>query len=229
MVHSGPRDLGDVHQAVHPVEVDECAEVHDVRNLALDDIARLESVENLLALLLALVLEDSAAREDDIGAGAVDLDHLAAQRLAEELVEILDAPDVDQRRRQKAADAEIEDQAALDDLDHPALDRLARFRLLLDRLPRELEAGALLGEDEPALGVLFRQDERVDLFADPNLVLGVDGAPDRELRDRDHALGLVADVDEHLVFVDSDNGPVHDLALVDRREGGLVVRDQLAL
>src|SRR6185503_11828602 len=54
-------------------------------------------------------------------------------------------------------------------------------------------------------------------------------APDRELGDRDHALRLVADVDEHLVLVDPDDRAVDDLPLVDRREGGVVVRDALAV
>ena len=61
VVHVRPRELGDVDQAVHAVEVDERAEVDDVRDLALDDVAGLETVENLLALLLALVLEHRAA------------------------------------------------------------------------------------------------------------------------------------------------------------------------
>src|SRR4029450_3208874 len=185
-----PRDLGDVDQAVHAVEVDEGAEVDDVRDLALDDIARLKPVEDLLALLLALVLEDGAARQHDIVARAVELDHLAAQRLPEKLVKVLAAANVDQRGRKEAAHAEVEDEPALDDLDHPALNCLARLRLLLDRLPCELEAGAFLGEDQPALGILLRQHERVDLLADPHLVLGVDGAPDRALRDWDHALSI---------------------------------------
>ena len=56
-----PRELGDVDQAVDAVEVDERAEVDDVRDLALDDQARLQAVEDLLALLLALLLEHRAA------------------------------------------------------------------------------------------------------------------------------------------------------------------------
>ena len=151
MVDVRPRELGDVDQAVHAVEVDEGAEVDDVRDLALDDVAGLEPVEDLLPLLLALLLEHGAAREHDVVARAVELDHLAAQLLAEELVEVLDAADVDERRRQEAADAEVEDQAALDDLDHAAVDRLAGLGGALDVLPGELEAGALLREDQPAL------------------------------------------------------------------------------
>jgi hypothetical protein len=40
MVHVAPRELRDVNQAVHPVEIDERAEVDDVRDLALDDVSR---------------------------------------------------------------------------------------------------------------------------------------------------------------------------------------------
>src|SRR6185437_2329999 len=171
-------------------------------NLSLDNVARVEPVEDRLTHLLALVLEDGATREYDVVPRAVELDHLAAELLAHELVEVLHAADVDERRRQEAANAQVEDETALDDLDHPAVDGLARLGRALDRLPGHLEAGALLGEDQPALGVLLRQDERVDLVADADLVRRVDRAPDRELGDRDHAFGLVADVDQHLVLVD---------------------------
>ena len=182
-----------------------------------------------LAHLLALVLENGAAGEHDVVARAVELDHLAAELLARELVEILNAADVDERRRQEAADAEVEDQAALDDLDHPAVDGLPALGSSLDRLPGELEARTLLGEDEPALGVLLRHHERVDLLAQRDLVRRVDRAPDRQLGDRDHTLGLVPDVDEHLVLVDAHDRAVHDLALVDGREGCVVVGNQLPI
>src|SRR5262245_9674834 len=229
VVDVAPRELGDVDQAVHAVEVDERAEVDDVRDLAFDDVARREPVEDRLAHLLALVLEHRAPREDDVVPRPVELDHLGAQLLAEELVEILDAADVDQRRWQEAADAEVEDQTALDDFDHLAGHGLAALGGSLDRLPRDFEARALLGQDEPAVGVLLCQDERVDLVAELDFVLGVHGAPDRQLRDRDHTLGLVADVDQDLVLVDADDLAVHDLALVDRREGRFVVRNLLSV
>ena len=120
--------------------------------------------EDLLADLLALLLEDGAAREDDVVARAVELDDLALDRLAEELVEVLDAADVDQRGGQEAAHAEVDDQAALDDLDDGALDGLAGLGGGLDPAPGLLEAGALLGQDEAAVLVLLGEDERVDLL-----------------------------------------------------------------
>src|ERR1019366_3763329 len=117
--------VGDVDQPVDPVEVDERAEVDDVGDLALDDQARGEAVEDLLADLLALLLEHRAPRQHDVVAGAVQLDHLALDLRAHVLVEVWHATDVDQRRGQEAAHAEIDDQTALDDLDDGALDGLA--------------------------------------------------------------------------------------------------------
>ena len=216
-------------QAVHAVEVDERAEVDDVGDLTVDDVARIESVEDRLTHLLALVLEDSAAREDDVVARPVELYHLAAELLARELFEILHPANVDERRRQESAHPEIEDETALDDLDHATVDRLAALRCRFDRLPGELEAGALLGQDQTPFGVFLLHHERVDLLAQGDLVGRVDRAPDRELGDRDHTLGFVADVDEHLVLVDAHDRAVDDLPLVDRRERRVVVRNQLSV
>src|SRR5258708_21542154 len=94
MVDVAPRQLGDVDQPVHAVEVDEGAEVDDVRDGSLDDVARVEPVEDRLAHLLALVLEDGAAGEHDLVPGAVELYHLPAKLLADELVQILHSANV---------------------------------------------------------------------------------------------------------------------------------------
>ena len=60
VVDVAPGQLGDVDQAVDPVEVHEGAELHDVGDDALHDLARLELVEDLLAHLAPLVLEHRA-------------------------------------------------------------------------------------------------------------------------------------------------------------------------
>src|SRR6266576_527378 len=49
------------------------------------------------------------------------------------------AADVDERRRQEAADAEVQNQTTLDDLDHAAVDRLAGLGCAFDVLPGQLE------------------------------------------------------------------------------------------
>src|SRR4029077_13744989 len=89
MVDVTPRELGDVDQAVHPVEVDEGAEVDDVGDRPFHDVAWVEAVEDPLPLLLALLFEHGAARKNDVVARAVELDDLALELLAKELVEVL--------------------------------------------------------------------------------------------------------------------------------------------
>ena len=124
---------------------------------------------------------------------------------------------------------EVDDETALDDLDHLALDRLAGCRRLFDPAPGTLEAGALLGQDQAAVLVLFREDEGIDLLAELNLVGRIHRAPDRQLADRDDALGLVADVDQHLVLVDPHDFARDDITLLEGLYGGVVIRDELAV
>jgi hypothetical protein len=224
-----PRQLGDVDEAVDAVEVDERAEVDDVRDLALDDEPRLEAVEDLLALLLALLLEDRAAAQDHVVARAVELDDLRLDLRAHVLVQVGHAADVDQRGGQEAAHAEVDDETALDHLDDRALDGLPALGRRLDAPPRLLEAGALLGHDEAAVLVLLGEDQRVDLLAELDLVVRVDVLADRQLVGGDDPLALVADVDQHLVVVDAHDTAGDDVALLERGERGVVVRDDLAV
>ena len=224
-----PGELGDVDQAVDALQVHEGAEVDDVGDLALDHLAGLQAAQDLLADLLALLLQDRAAREHDVVAAAVELDHLALELGAHELVEVLDAADVDQRGGQEAAHAEVEDEAALDDLDHGALDRLAGLGGALDPAPGLLEAGALLGEDQAPFLVLLGEDERVHLLAQLDLVGGIHRLADRELVGGDDALGLEADVHQHLVLVDADDLAADHVALLEGVDRRGVVGDELAV
>jgi len=222
-----PRQLGDVDEAVDAVEVDERAEVDDVRDGTGDDVAHVELVDDLLAHLFALLFEHGAPRQHHVVAVAVHLDDAAVELLPDVLGQVLHAADVDQRGRQEAAHAEVEDEPALDDLDDSALDRLAALVSLFDALPGLLEAGSLLGEDQAPVGVLFLHDERVDLLAQLHLVGGVHRLADGELALRDHALGLVADVDQHLVLVDAHHSAGDDVTLAEEVDGGVVVGDDL--
>ena len=124
---------------------------------------------------------------------------------------------------------EVEDQAALDDLDHGALHRLAGVGGLLDPAPGLLEAGALLGEDQAPLLVLLGEDERVHLLAELDLLGRLHRLADRELVGGDDALGLVADVDQYLVLVDAHDLAADHVALAEGVDGRVVVGDELAV
>ena len=165
------------------------------------------------------LLEPGAARQDDVVAVLVQLDDLGLELLADVRLEVADAAHLDQRGGQEAAQADVEDQAALDDLDDGAGDDAVLFLDLLDRAPGALVLGALLGQDQPAFLVLLLEDQGLDLVADLDDLVGVDVVLDRQLAGGDDALGLVADVEQDLVAVDLDDDALDDVAVVEVLDG----------
>src|SRR5665648_156260 len=227
VIDMAPGELGDVDQAVDAVQVHEGAKVNDVGDRALHDVAHVHPVEDLLADPAALLLEHGAAAEHDIVAEAVEFDHPALERLTGELLEIVDPTDVHKRSRQEPAHAQVQDQTALNHLDDGALHGLAFLGGLFDPLPGTFETGTLLREDQTPIGVFLGHDQGVDHVAQIDLFAGVHRLTDRELVGRNHALALVADVDQHLVFVDADQSAGNDLTLFEGDHHGIVVGDHL--
>ena len=80
VVDAAPRHVGDVQQAVDAAEIDEGAVLGDVLDDAVDDLALLEVGHELGALLGAALLEDGAARHDDVAAAAIHLEDLEGLR-----------------------------------------------------------------------------------------------------------------------------------------------------
>ena len=68
-------------------------------------------------------------------------------------LQIANATHLDQRRGQEAAQADVEDQAALDDLDDGAL-TASSFSLSASMVPRARSYWALLGQDQASLPCL---------------------------------------------------------------------------
>src|SRR5262249_17512117 len=99
---------------------------------------------------------------------------------------------------------------ALDDLDHAPFHRHAAVVGARDRVPHLDLVGLVLGQDDEALVVLLRLQEDLDLVAGLRERSGM-----AELLDRDRALALAADVDEHLAIAHLDDATAHDLALLD--------------
>ena len=79
------------------------------------------------------------------------------------------------------------------------------FLDLLDLAPRALVLRTLLRQEEAAFLVFLLEDERLDLVAHGDNVVGVDVVLDGQLAREDDTLGLVADVKEDLVVVDLDD------------------------
>ena len=147
---------------------------------------------------------------------------LASSAATDVGLQVADPAQLDERRGQEAAQADVEDQAALDDLDDRAADDAVLFLDLLDRAPGPLVLGPLLGQDQTAFLVLLLEDEGLDGVAQRHDLVRIDVVADRQLPGRDDALGLVADVEQDLVTVDLDDGALDDLAVLDLDHGGRV-------
>ena len=176
-------------------------------------------VEELAANLGLGLLQPGAARQHHVVAVLVELDDLGLDLLADVRLQIADTAHLDQRRGQEATQADVEDQAALDDLDDGALDGLVLLLELLDGAPGALVLCALLGQDQAPLLVLLGEDQGLDLIADGNDLIGVDVVLDGELAGGDDTFGLVTDVEQNLVPVDLDDGPFDDVAIVEVLDG----------
>ena len=115
MVDAPPGDVGDVEQAVDAAEIDEGAVVGDVLDHAVDDLAFLEALHQLRALLGAGLFEDGAARDDDVAAPLVHLQDLEGLRVVHQRGDVAHRADVDLAARQEGDGAvEIDGEAALD-------------------------------------------------------------------------------------------------------------------
>src|SRR5699024_81687 len=118
-----------------------------------------------------------------------------------------------------AAQSDVDDETALDDLDDGAGDDSVLVLDALDVTPGALVLRALLGEHQTAVLVLLGEDERLELVSDLDDLGGIDIVLDRQLARQDDAFGLVADVDEHLVAVDLDDGAFNDVSVVEVLDG----------
>ena len=85
---AAPAHIGDMEQTVDAVEVDERAEIGDVLDRALADVARGHFREQLLAALRAFLLDQFAARQHDVLALLVDLHDLEIVIVPHVLLEI---------------------------------------------------------------------------------------------------------------------------------------------
>jgi hypothetical protein len=233
-----PGQLGDVDEPVHATEVDEGAEVDDRGDGPAADLAGLEVGEELLPLLLLRLLQPRPAGQHDVVAVLVELDDLGLEAATDVGRQVAHPAQLHEGRGQEAPQADVDDEAALDDLDDRAADDAVGLLELLDGAPRTLVLRTLLGEDQPALLVLLLEDERLDLLAERDDLRRVDVVADRELARGDDALALEPDVEQHLVLVDLHDGAGHDVAVVeldDRARDGVleahaaeVVRGDLA-
>src|SRR5690606_37316817 len=154
VVDPAPAHVGDVQQAVHAAEVDERAEVGDVLDHALDVLADFDVGERLLLELLALLLDELAAGDDDVAALFVDLEDDRLDAAADPVADLAGAADVDLAGREEDRHADVHQQATLDLLGDLAFDHVALDLGLHDLFPVD-DAISLALADLHQTGIAF--------------------------------------------------------------------------
>ena len=166
MTDAAPGHIGDMEETIEAVEVDERTEIGDVLDGAFADVARHHLGEELAALLVAFLLDQFAAGQNDVLALLVDLNDFEFVGVADENVEVLRRGDVDLGGREESFDTDVDEETTFDDGFDFALDGAAFVADGEDVVPVLLELGLFLGEDDHAVFVFELLDEDVDFVTD---------------------------------------------------------------
>ncbi len=125
-----------------------------------------------MLLGLQFFFEHEALREHDAMPLVIEIDHFQAQALADEFVEIADRLAADLRCRNEAAHAEVDENAAFDDLRDGGFDDFVALVRFDDFLPRLERARATLGKEERSVHVVDAVDHHFERVADLEESLG---------------------------------------------------------
>lgn len=210
-----------MHQTVHTTQVDESTEVDDGGDHAPADLALLQFVQEGLAHLGLGLLQPGAAGEHHVIAVLVQFDDLGLKLLSDIGLQVADPTHLHQGGGQEAAQTDVDDQTALDDLDDRAIDHTIGFLDLLDGAPGALILGPFLGQDQTAFLVLLLLDEGFHLIPHLNNIEGINVVLDGQFLGWDDAFRLIADVEEHLVAIDLDDGASNDVTVIEIFDGGI--------
>ena len=134
-----------MQEAVEPADVDERAEVGDVLDGALDGVALVEGVEQVVTCGCAFLFDELAARDDDVEAFGVDLEDDRLDGLVDEDADVGRTADIDLRCGQEDGHADIDEQAALDFPHDGAFDFVAFVVLGDDAFPAADAVGLAFG------------------------------------------------------------------------------------
>src|SRR5690606_16557505 len=203
MLDALPGHVGDVQQAVHAAQVDECAVVGEVLDDTLDLLAFLQRFQQRFALGAVLGFQDATTGNDNVVALLVQLDDLEFEFLAFQVSGVTHRTDIDQGTWQERTDAvNVDSEAALNLTVDNALDHFLSGESCFQNDPALGTLGFLAGQLGLTEAIFNRVQRNVNFVthADGQLALLV-----VELLDRDDALGLQTGMDGDPVTIDVDH------------------------
>ena len=190
-------------EAVDAAEVDEGAELREPDDHAFADLADGQRAEQLLFLLVELFLQHLALREHHPMALVVEVDHLQAQALADEFVEVAHRLAPDLRCGTKPRMPRSTRTPPLTTCVTVGLDHFVVIVSGDDLFPGLERSSPALGEEQRAVLVVDPVDHDLELVVDLEVLSARSPAT---VRGRGRIpLRLSADVDEELVLILGDD------------------------
>jgi hypothetical protein len=154
-----------VQQAVHPIEIDERAEVGDVFDGADYAVANVDAFHEFLALLAALLFDHLTTAKHHVFAVVIELNDLEVVGVANELLQIFWRNNVDLGRRQKCLNADVHHQPALHHRFYFAFDKAVAFENTNNLVPVLTVRSFFLRKNDHAFLVLKPFQEHVHFVA----------------------------------------------------------------
>jgi len=207
VIHLAPAHISEVEQAVDPAQIDKGAILSYILHFPIQFRADLNLFQQVRSFDGGLGFQYLFTGEDDVAVIFIEAHNLEAEFLADELIEIGDRFERHLGARQKGFDSHhIYDHAALDSAAHHTLEDSSVREGVLDLFDVVDEIRFLFGEFQLAFAVFHLVDKDHDGGIQlRNTAVG-------KFADRDHAIGLVAYRDHHILVCNAYYGPFFDLA-----------------
>ena len=219
---AAPAEVGDVDETVDATEVDEHTVAGDVLDHAFEDLTLLELADDFGLLGFQLILDEGFVRHNHVLELLVDLHHLELHHAVNKHIVVANRLDIDLAAGQEGFEAEhFDDETTLGAALDITVDDLAAFVGFVDAIPRLEQLGFLVREDELAIGAFLV------LNVDFHLVAHLQVRAGAELCNRDDAVRLEADVDDHFAVGDGHHSAFDDLVVSDLAHGAGVLLFEL--
>src|SRR5690606_33363237 len=153
VLDTAPGHVRNVQQAVDTAKVNKRAEISDVLDHAVANLAFFDFAEQGVLEAFAVALLQFASTDHDVLAGLVNLDDFALELVTDELVDVAGTTDADLAGWQEGRHADVDQQAALDLLGNLAAYGVAFLMLGDDGSPVHLAVSLALGQADDAVVV----------------------------------------------------------------------------
>ena len=165
------------------------------------------------------LFQESAAGQDHVVAVLVQLNDLGFQLTADVRLQVAHAAHFHQGGRQESAQTDINNQAALDNLDNGAVDDPVFLLHLFDVAPGAFVLSALLGQQQTAFFVFLLEDQSFDFVTNFDFRVRIHVMFNGQFAGKNNAFGFVTDIEQNFVAINFHDSTGDKIAIIEVLDG----------